>query len=354
MALIREDIVRTVVTLNLDMSANHALAELSSEGEVAVISRHDGHSQYGAKNLVYLHSNVSEQLEHWVLTEEDLERAEGSGWHKLMAVLATATPVTLFAGMGSLANVFANSVQWIANNLPGGQTAVYLASLDEGPDSQFAKSLKIDDEHYIKLGWCDLMYAIGQRVCEEMISDLLQSADAVQQEDGWSHANVSCAALEQPLLRLGLIGLGRVRAVWLGEDSRYLPQRNLPQGELHRCSELLVVAAIIARHLGSDPNISTFGAIDFGGRADVLVRSGGRRSWTALESRVRNEYRTAPDAHLFPRKAILAHARNRPDEARVPVDIVEGMGHPNDIAIGDSDVVFLDFDEVLANPGLVA
>jgi hypothetical protein len=38
----------------------------------------------------------------------------------------------------------------------------------------------------------------------------------------------------------------------------------------------------------------------------------------------------------------------------VPVDIVEGMGHPNDIAIGDSDVVFLDFDEVLANPGLVA
>jgi hypothetical protein len=353
-ALIREDIVRTLVTLNLDMSVNHALTELSSGGDVAVISRQDGHSQYGAKNLVYLHGNVTEQPEHWVLTNEDLVHAEESGWHQLMAVLATATPVTLFAGMGSTANVFANSVKWIAEKLPSGQTAAYLASLDDGPVSEFAVSLKIDDAHYIKLGWCDLMQAIGERVSKEMISALLDSAQSVQHEADWPHPGVSCATLQDPLLSLGLVGLGRLRAVWLGEDLNYLPQRALPPQELNRLSELLVAVAMVALHLGSGVNVSTFGAIDFEGKANVLVRSGGRRSWTALESRVRREYRTAPDAHLFPRKAILAHARNRPADARVPIDIVDGGENPTDIAVGDAQVTFFDCDEVFANPGMVA
>lgn len=353
-ALMREDIVRTVVTLNLDMSPNHALAQLSSGSDIAELTPQDGFSQYGAKNLVYLHGTVAEQPDYWILTKEDLELAEASGWHQVMAVLATAAPVTLFAGMGSKANVFAQSVQWLAEKLPEGQTDVYLASLDDGPVSDFAKSLKIDDAHYIKLGWCELMQSIGHRVCQEMISNLLQAAEAVQQDPGWTHSNVNCTLLEGPLLRLGLLGLGRVRAVWLGEHSKYLPQHNLSRGELNRFAELLVVAAIVAMHLDSDPSISTFGSIDFPGRANILVRSGGGRSWTTLESQVRNEYRTAVDAHLLPRKAVLAHATNRPDETRVPTDIVEGLGHPDDIAVGDADVVFLDFDEVLIDPGRVA
>jgi hypothetical protein len=354
MALMREDIVRMVITLNLDLSATHALTQVSSKSDVVVISRQDRHSDYGARNLVYLHGNVSEQPDHWILTNEDLDRAERSGWHQLMAVLATAASVTLFAGMGSEANVFANSVQWIAENLQSGQTTVYLASCDDGPVSDFATSLKIDEAHYIKRGWCDLMQAIGRRVCQEMIADLLQSALTVQQGPDWVHEHVECTGLQQPLLRLGLLGLGRVRALWLGEDSRYLPQRTMPCVELNRFAELLVLSAAVALNLGVEPTISSFGAIQFEQRANVLVRSGGRRSWAALESQVRREYRSALDAHLLPRKVILAHARNRPADARVPVDIVEGSGEPNDIAIGDANVEFLDFDDVLADPGLVA
>lgn len=353
MALLREDLVRMVVTLNLDLSANNALTKVSSNSDVVVISRQDQHGAYGVRNLVYLHGNVSEQPDLWVLTTEDLVKAETSGWHQLMAVMATAASVTLFAGMGSEANVFARSVQWIRANLPEGQTSVYLASLDDGPVSEFASSLKIDNEHYIKLGWCDLMRAIGHRACQEMTSVLLESANAVQREASWRYSNVDCTGIEQPLLRLGLIGLGQVRALWLGDDTNYLPQRGIPQQEVNRLAELLVLAAAVAIHLGTSFNVSTFGAIDFEERPSVLLRSGGRFDWTALETRVRREYREAPNAHLFPRQAILAHARNRPTNNRVPLDIVDGGGDPRDVAVGDSQVTFLDFDDVLANPGLV-
>jgi hypothetical protein len=353
-ALVREDIVRTVVTLNLDLSASNALSAMSSRGDVSVISRQDGQSHYGANNLVYLHGNVEEDPKYWVLTHEDLANAEGSGWHQLIATLTTATPVVLFAGMGSTANVFAESVEWIGEKLPSGSTSVYLASLDDGPVSKFATSLHIDADHYIKLGWCDLMAGIGARVCEEMISTLLQHATEVQREGEWPHAVVDCNRLVAPMLHLGLLGLGRVRALWLGEETKYLPQRFLPEQELNRFAELLVVSVAVAAHLQAIPMFSTRGAVNFGGQSAVLIRSGGRLTWTELEYRVRREYGSTPDAHLLPRKVILAHARNRPSDDRVPIDIIGGPGDPGDIAVGDSDVAFLSADDVLAEPGLAA
>ncbi|GAI05518.1 unnamed protein product, partial [marine sediment metagenome] len=108
-AMLYEQALSCVMTLNFDLAISNALSQIGAHGNVKIISKPDDYASLGLSNLVYLHRNVDADPDLWVLRSVTLEENWRDGWERVVTERVVSTPVTVFVGLGSSIDVLEES-----------------------------------------------------------------------------------------------------------------------------------------------------------------------------------------------------------------------------------------------------
>src|SRR5207247_10825618 len=116
-ALLREHAITCVMTLNFDLAVTTALAHVGGN-DVSVITGPADTHHLGLTNVVYLHRNVDAEPDNWVLRTAALNQEWRGQWAHFIAERVLASPVTVFAGLGTRVAVLIESVGRLRRMIP--------------------------------------------------------------------------------------------------------------------------------------------------------------------------------------------------------------------------------------------
>ncbi len=335
-ALLVEQAVIDILSLNFDHAQRHALPNVSAGSRVSIVNGPQDHDRLGVCNFIYLHRHADAGFEEWILRSVQLEEEWRGNWEQVITQRVSSTPHLVFAGLGYPAKVLVESVQQLRTAVPTSHNVYYVdpAQLE---NSKFAESLSISTEQHIQLGWIDFMKVLGARLVEEHIRDLrdrcsvFSVTNAIHEED--------CSNLLAELRSLGLITLGRIRAVWqLDTTIQYLPYRGC---HYEQYADLILAICLIERTTGSKGKPDRNGNVILhkeGKAICTLVPISGRgtRTFSMIEplfAHLESEISIAsqPTPTIF----VLSGVQGTVEESNLPRDIVMG-DQPDNLVIGTS------------------
>src|SRR5580704_8174851 len=334
-ALLLEQALICLMTLNYDLAMAAALNELGAGNRVAVINGPDDYAQIGLVNVIYLHRNAWSPYSDWILRTVALETDWHGRWEEVIVNRVLASPVTVFAGLGTPARVLLETVKKIRRALPNG-TTVYQVDPGARENSTFFSELGIEPDSYLSMGWGQFMRELSDRVLEEHRSELVTkcaeriAAEQLEQED----TNSLC----QRLTNIGLVGAGRLRASWLLESIGYLPQIT---AELSWVADLLLAVGLIERKTATqavfyEDGVVEFRKVDRTLSALVFAHGRGVKRWLSMEPELEIWGRRYARRNPHPHRVVLAGVQGvRKPLVSPPVDIVPSAGKSS-IASGRS------------------
>lgn len=349
-ALLREGVISCVATLNYDLALTEGLRRLDAH-EVTEIAGPGGLENLGSSTIIYLHRNVNEQdAEKWILRKEALEDEWRDSWESVVAHRIAASPVVVFAGLGSPASVLTETLAKVRSAVPDVLKA-FLA--DPAPTSAFADALDLPPENHVQLGWVAFMQLLSDRVAEQMRSDLLATCTTICEQNGFpdnrDHLVGVCAAFAKS----GVLTMGAVRALWVHGGGAYEP--DVP-GSRGLVADLLMAVELLAEAVGSDCSFASDGAAQMhtaaGSTLRILGLSGqGTRRWASIEPLIAQQVGQlshSPDL-------VLAGGFQGPlpDSLSPPEDIVNGDAN-DDITQGIPGPWVIPVDQLRANPAQYA
>ncbi len=281
-ALMIEGSVSCIATLNYDLALTDALRQLGAD-DVGVVAGPTDLSTFGNKAVIYLHRNVEEgDLERWILRREALETEWESSWEELVGSRISASPVLLFAGLGSPAKVLTRSVERV-RGIVAEVPDVYL--VDPKPDTPFAAELSVPDGNLVCATWSIFMEHLASRVALECCKAIRSKALSIAGDNGWNHEASRCEDLIDAIEKKGLLSVGKVRAKWLGVLGDY-------SGETPESTASLAYLTLVMGHLLSDEilglRLTLDGLVEVkledGSVRHVMgIHGGGVKSWAAAE-----------------------------------------------------------------------
>jgi hypothetical protein len=348
-ALLREGAVSAILSLNFDLAMSHALMELSAD-EVAVIAGPGSMRDLGSHVVVYLHRNVDEpNYDNWILRTEALRDEWQGQWEEVLSQRVIATPVVVFAGLGSRASVLTETVRWIRRRLDDNQHLVYV--VDPSAATEFQAALDLSDEAHIRLGWCDFMAQLADRLSAQLRIALVEACTELCTSNSWPDETAFIDGMCGVFFDRGLVDSGKQRAKWLLHDRSYVPDDEYTRAFI---AYLLLGLGLAQRQIGSALTIRHDGVVEFrqGGRisGSCLPISGeGTRHWSAIEPRVQEALRHTP-AYEMPVAVLLGGMQGTlPAQVTPPEDVareeIEG-----DIAGGSLSPTYVTVDELRADP----
>jgi hypothetical protein len=352
-ALLREGSIASIVTLNFDLALSTAIAHLGAADAVGIIDGPADLPNQKPVNLYYLHRNVNAaNPDDWILRTAALTTEWKEGWEKVVAAKVLSTPVLVFAGLGSPADVLIESTKLIQNTIPSGSRAF---QVDPGtPDkSEFFKALSLEPAAFIQAKWCDFMAALSQRLVVKQTQALKAASDIVTTREHLTPEDVD--PLLGRLQAIGLLQLGHLRASWLLHEKLYYPEEPLAREML---VDLLLGIAMVARVADATAVLFEDGVVEFrrGNRivsSYVLASGRGSRSRGAIESQLSVRARGLRGRAAPPTGAVVAGTR--PDginPVTVPLDILVGDTSEN-IAIGSSALRIVHVDSLRHDEDLI-
>lgn len=285
-ALLREGAIASVVTLNFDLALSTAIAQLGVGDTVGIMDGPDDFQNRKATNLYYLHRNAnSADLEAWVLRTEALKSEWNGKWESIVANMVFTSPVVVFAGLGSPADVLVESSKLIQSAIPNGSRA-YQVDPGDPERSQFFQALALDRAAFVQTTWCDFMALLSQRLVDEHASQLREVAATMIQRENLAPEDIT--PLLDRLTYIGLLQIGGMRANWLLHDKRYVAADPF----FHELmADLLLGAALVARVTDTAAMLFEDGIVEFrrGDRtvaAYVFASGRGSRGRVAIEAEV--------------------------------------------------------------------
>jgi hypothetical protein len=331
-AMLCEGIITSIVTLNFDLALSTALSQLGAQ-VVGVIECPEHIARQRKSNLYYLHRNANEvNPELWVLRSSALKQAWTEHWQPIIANKVLATPVVVFAGLGTPVAVLIESAKLLRNALP---TAIKLYQVDPASmtQSRFFQELQLDATSYIQDGWCEFMDKLSQRVLLEQVTQLGQAITLKINNDALQNEN--CNDLLDRLKTIGLVKLGFLRAHWLLHDK---PYRAVEAEDIALIADLLLAIAMIARISGSTPVVSDDGIVEFqrDGKtliAYFIVSGRGHRGRPTIEADLGQRLRNFRGRAIEPRGAFVGNTSDTWDTTMTPPkDVIRGEEKDNIVA----------------------
>jgi hypothetical protein len=350
-ALLFEGVISSVVTLNYDLALSNALSGLGAGKVVGVVESPEDLVHQKAINLYYLHRNANAaDPESWVLRTAALNVEWKGHWELIIANKVLAAPVVLFAGLGTPVAVLIESTKLLRAALPAA-TNLYLADPGDMATSKFFQALGLNAAHFIPSGWGALMEALSKRLLEEQIEKLGHSARRKIQEDNLPNEDIT--QLLATLQNMGIVRVGRLRALWLLYEK---PYRVFDESILGLLADLLLALATMARVSGAEAVIVEDGRVEFkrAGRTvtSFIVASGnGHRAKLAVEAELqkrRTRYLQAPTGAL-----VAGTSASWTTPPTPPKDIVEGEELKNDILRGPTALPLIHISELRDNHDLI-
>lgn len=242
-ALLREQAISDLLTLNFDLAIRHTLGEMNAGAEISVVRGPEGADAIGVVNVIYLHRDAEAPADDWILRTLQLDEAWRDRWEELVTTRVMNAPVVIFAGLGSAAAVLIETIGRIRRALPEH------VSIHVDPDpfgsSEFTAALNIPRERFVRAGWTSFMFDLAARVVLEQVARLRRAVDdlehqrALRAED---HSHVF-----DLLQRLDLLQLGLTRARWLLREEAYLPAHS---SDPRLVADLVQAISLLARELG--------------------------------------------------------------------------------------------------------
>jgi hypothetical protein len=334
-ALLREGAVASVVTLNFDLALSAALALIGGGETVGIIEGPDDLQNQKAVNLYYLHRNAhAANPETWILRTEALKSEWKDSWEQIVTGKVISTPVILFVGLGSPADVLLESTKLIQKAIPN-CNELYQVDPGARENSTFFAALGLDASAYIQAKWCDFMEELSQRLVLEHTARLKAAATTIAKRDGVTEEDLT--VLLDRLNELGLLKLGGLRASWLLRDKPYYPDHELARELI---ADLLLAVSFLARATGALAVLFDDGVVEFrrAGRtvaSYLLVSGGGTRSVSAIEAELQARRRRLRGRGTQPLGAIAAGTRDAGNaSASAPSDVV--LGDASDSILGNS------------------
>jgi hypothetical protein len=350
-ALMLEGIVRSVVTLNFDLSMGHALADIGARDRIATVRGPQDWQAARERSLIYIHRNIDCPWGELVLRPADLDAAWRDGWQQVVVIAALTAPVCLFAGLGSPATVLVESVKVIKTTLGAGE--VFLATPGGRALNDFAIALDVEEDHYIDRGWIELMRDLERRVLAEHREMMLRSVGTVASANGWREPDIRpvCDRLEAA----GLVELGRTRGRWIRQDADYLMVGDVSATEL--MAEIVQGLSLLEEVTGVSVELAPGGVAEIRRGATILGRvllASGRGALnaeaTAIAARKGAEAEIA--ATLVP-AVTLTGGTFAPDRPSAPPTDILGKVDGPDIVAPRPELTIITFQELRANPEVV-
>ena len=350
-ALFLEGAIADTMTLNFDLAARTALANLGAGASVSTIRGPEEHTQIGARNLIYLHRDIDSHPDEVILRKEKLDEGWREHWEEVVAQRVLAGPIVVFVGLGSPISVLLETAKRIVTSIGQSQTSVYVVDPSAPEDSDFADALGVAPDQYCRMGWNDFMRALAQRVLEEHRASIQRDCDAIVRELAIETEDVADLCVR--LAEVGLLGLGQLRAAWMLNTSSYLP--HLQGVSLRPFSNLVLAIRMMERVSGRQARFGEDGLVEFSGDgyiARALVCSGG--GWMTM-ARV--------EAELSRRREVMRRSGRPPSFALIggiesgsvvatPSDIA-GDTNPEDVVTGPTALQTISIAELRADPSVV-
>ena len=340
-ALLREQAVVCLMTLNFDYAIAVALSQLGAKDSVAVIHGPEDHGQVSVINVIFLHRSALSPLENWILRTAALDEWHGR-WEEVVAARVLSSPVTVFAGLGTPSGVLLETTHKIRVAIPGG-TAIYQVDPTDREHSAFFQQLNIPAQSYIQLPWGQFMRELSERLLLEHKMELHHSCETMVATEGFEQENTE--ALCAGLVNLGLLNSGKLRARWLLEATAYVPHLGL---ELSWIANLILAIALIQRKTGTRANLREDGIVDFYREdkvvAAVIIGHGrGSKRWLSIEPTLHTLAHEHRYRHPRPLRAVVAGVQGpRKPQVSPPPNIVPTSESssilPKGIALGITDV----------------
>lgn len=345
-ALMIEGVVSHVLSLNFDLAAQNAAADL---GEPVTVVDRPGVPVPMARTVVHLHGSVNSPAEDMVLRVEVISEAWKEQWQDVVAKQVLAAPNVLFVGLGSAAPVLSETVRMIANILGNART-FFQAGCGDHAQNNFAKQLNVGADRYINGTWCEVMSRLSKRLVEEQVHCLRETGRGILKDNGMSPEDIEqFDKIATSLADVSLLALGRFRAhLRLNSKSKYVPRSEDDEGWL--AAPLKALASIAADNgLAAVPKEPGLWHLERGPTtvAHVLVATGrGQRRLSALEIPIRNLSRAIEETTGSQPEIVLVSGTVpgiHPQESALPPDILEGIPQ-NDIIVGQRDPLIFDVD----------
>lgn len=343
-ALLCEGSISCVATLNYDLALTDAVRQLDG-ADVEEISGPGGMQHFGNKAIVYLHRNVNEQDdEKWILRKEALDDEWRDSWESVVVARVAASPVTVFAGLGSPAAVLTETLSRIRKSVPDALEA-YL--VDPSEQSAFAAALELPSANHVRASWGEFMRHLSDRLAEKSRADLAAACKALCSANGWSDTSESIDAMCASLQRKGLVAMGLLRARWLCSSRAYEPDT---EDRRPLVADLLMAVGLLAGSAYASLQFTVDGLIviapNDGPTRTVLPISGqGHRRWSQIDAIL-----SGRGTHGIP-DLVVAGAFQGPAASTLapPSDIIDG--EPNDdVAQGHPRPQVISVEELRADP----
>ena len=353
-ALLRENAISSVLTLNYDLAIEDALTKLCALSVQHIAG--PGHvADMGSHNVVYIHRNVNESdYDKWILRASALAQEWKNGWEELMAQYTLTAPVVIFAGLGSPAQVLIETTSRIRTALSG----LTFFQVDPGGHAAnaFAEALGIAESEYIQLGWNEFALLLAQRVVHACLTEMQQVCTTQITREHFAVGNVSSVIAE--LSKLDIIELGALRASWLlSETETYTPHSALTSEIL---SDLLISATAMISKIGDAEVYVEEGIVEFrkpggGALAVAMFASGkGQMSWTTVEEKLRARRTGLKTRAALPTFAVVSGATGTPIDALVtPQDVLGEPLPKDDIRTGIPSFSLIEARAINLNPAVL-
>ena len=352
-ALLVENSLAGVVTLNFDLAMSTALAHVGAGDSVAEVAGPDDIPSLSMTNLVYLHRNANAPAEDWVLRTIHLNSVWTDRWEPVMAARVLVSPTIVFAGLGSPAAVLTETVGLIRGALP--EDAVSIYQVDPAPFGElpFTGELGLPEEHYVQRGWCDFMDEVAQRVATEHWTRLETACRATATDMGY--APLPLEPIANACRELGLLGCGIVRARWLLQTRPYASMR-LADSRL--IADVLLNILFVASHIGGNIKLREDGVVEFRDGPRLVAALGfatasGSRSLVAAEAALATQYRYSSWRGVGPQRVVITGHVAAVGAPTAPVSIVPGP-EGGDILESSGTVQVLSAYELRAHPDRIA
>ncbi len=348
-ALLAEGSVSCVATLNYDLALTDAVKQLDARG-VNQIAGPSHLADFGSSAIVYLHRNVNEQdFEKWILRKEALEGEWKDDWEGVVAARIAASPVVVFAGLGSPAAVLTETISRVRKLVPN---ALLAFLVDPSETSDFADALELDEANHIRARWNDFMQRLAARLAQQFSRELRAACGEMIAANGWADTTETVEALCDAYEAAGLLGIGRIRASWLGTGRVYEPDAPA-QREL--IADLLLGLGLLRVSDGVSVRLRADGAVDVvtpgaPGRLVLPVSGRGARRWSQLDPLVAvkvEQLERSPELLL-----VAGFQGPRPADLAPPKDIVANES-ADDVAMGSLPPRVVAIEDLRGDPALI-
>lgn len=353
-ALFLEGALADAMTLNFDFAARNALAELGAESKVSVIRGPEDHTQLGTRNLIHLHRDIDRPADELILRSAQLEEAWREHWEEVVARRVLSGPIVVFIGLGSPASVLVETTERISSAMGSAVDRVFVVGPSDHDDSRFATALGISTESYIRMGWTEFMRELSKRVVEGHRVVIRRSCE--EHSEGIDIDTKDIDDLCDRLVRVGLPGLGVLRAAWMLDSGQYLPQQE--GNSLSVFSFLLSGILMVERETGLRAEFREDGIVEFS-RGDYLTPAivcsgGGWKTLARVEAELSMRYQHLTSKVRVPSFALVTGIEDIP-AISTPSDIV-GESAPGDLLTGPgyySQIRFIRISDIRSNPKLI-